>query len=100
MRVKTKNQLSFLMFCTVIGGSAGMTGIIVGLCYWAGDNLKFAKKYAREYSEVGVAVTMLMILCFPPRLCIWILVAAVISSKLISIGRHDGGNLAVGEDIA
>lgn len=47
-----------------------------------------------------LAVTMLMILCFPPRLCIWILVAAVISSKLISIGRHDGGNLAVGEDIA
>lgn len=47
-----------LLIGSSIGPEAGMTGIIVGLCYWVGDNLKFAKKYAGEYSEVGVAVTL------------------------------------------
>lgn len=47
-----------LMFGSSVGPEAGMTGIIVGLCYWAGDNLKFAKKHAKEYSEIGTAVTL------------------------------------------
>lgn len=50
------------MFPLVLGGSigpeAGLTGAIVGLCYWVGDNLSFARQNAREYSEAGAAVTL------------------------------------------
>lgn len=48
-----------------IGPEAGMTGIIVGLCYWAGDNLKFARENAKEYSEVGIAVTLSLLFHSP-----------------------------------
>lgn len=47
-----------LMMGASVGPEAGLTGIIVGLCYWAGDNLKFAGKYAKDYSQVGVAVSL------------------------------------------
>lgn len=46
-----------LIFGSSIGPEAGMTGIIVGLCYWAGDNLKSAYENTRRYSQVGEAVT-------------------------------------------
>lgn len=46
-----------LIFGSSIGPEAGMTGVIVGLCYWAGDNLKFAYENTRRYSQVGEAVT-------------------------------------------
>lgn len=46
-----------LLGCSV-GPEAGMTGVIVGLCYWAGDNMKFAQKNAKKYSEIGTAVTL------------------------------------------
>ena len=46
-----------LLGCS-IGPEAGLTGVIVGLCYWAGDNLSFAQQNAREYSEAGAAVTL------------------------------------------
>lgn len=46
-----------LLGCSV-GPEAGLTGVIVGLCYWAGDNLSFAKQNAKEYSQVGAAVTL------------------------------------------
>lgn len=36
-----------------IGPEAGLTGVIVGLCYWVGDNLSFARQNAKEYSQVG-----------------------------------------------
>ena len=41
-----------------VGPEAGLTGIIAGLCYWIGDNVKYAKEHAREYSEIGAAVTL------------------------------------------
>ena len=41
-----------------IGPEAGLTGIIVGLCYWAGDNMKFAGVNTKAYSEMGTAVTL------------------------------------------
>lgn len=47
-----------LLIGSSVGPEAGLTGIIVGLCYWAGDNLKFAKQNTREYSQVGVAVSL------------------------------------------
>lgn len=47
-----------LLLGSSVGPEAGLTGIIVGLCYWAGDNLKFAKQHAKEYSQVGIAVSL------------------------------------------
>lgn len=46
-----------LLGCS-IGPEAGLTGVIVGLCYWVGDNLSFARQNAKEYSQVGAAVTL------------------------------------------
>ena len=47
-----------LIIGSSVGREAGLTGVIVGLCYWAGDNLKFARQNAKEYSEIGMAVTL------------------------------------------
>ncbi len=47
-----------LLIGSSVGPEAGMTGIIIGLCYWAGDNMKFAQKNSKEYSEIGTAVTL------------------------------------------
>ncbi|WP_275443132.1 chloride channel protein [Petralouisia muris] len=47
-----------LLLGSSIGPEAGLTGVIVGLCYWVGDNLSFARQNAREYSQVGAAVTL------------------------------------------
>lgn len=47
-----------LLLGSSIGPEAGLTGVIVGLCYWIGDNLSFARQNAKEYSQVGVAVTL------------------------------------------
>ncbi len=47
-----------LLLGSSIGPEAGLTGVIVGLCYWIGDNLSFARQNAKEYSQVGAAVTL------------------------------------------
>lgn len=47
-----------LLMGSSVGPEAGLTGIIVGLCYWAGDNLKFAKQHTKDYSKIGVAVSL------------------------------------------
>lgn len=47
-----------LLIGSSVGPEAGLTGIIVGLCYWIGDNLKFAKQNTREYSQIGMAVSL------------------------------------------
>lgn len=47
-----------LLIGSSVGPEAGLTGIIVGLCYWASDNLKFAKKSTKDYSKIGVAVSL------------------------------------------
>ena len=47
-----------LLIGSSVGPEAGLTGIIVGLCYWAGDNLKFAGQNTKNYSQIGAAVSM------------------------------------------
>lgn len=47
-----------LIFGASVGPEAGMVGIIVALCCWAGDNLKFAKKESSYYSRVGAEVSL------------------------------------------
>ena len=47
-----------LIFGAAIGPEAGLTGVIVGLCCWAGDNFKFAGKYMSELPEIGISATL------------------------------------------
>jgi H+/Cl- antiporter ClcA len=47
-----------LIFGSSVGPEAGLTGIIAGLCYWIGDNVKYARENAALYSEIGEAVTL------------------------------------------
>lgn len=64
-RYEYKNMLAMLIAALLplilgasIGPEAGLTGVIVGLCYWAGDNLKYAKKSSEDFSRMGAAVTL------------------------------------------
>ncbi len=47
-----------LIFGGAIGPEAGLTGVIVGLCCWAGDNFKYAGKYMSELPEIGISTTL------------------------------------------
>jgi H+/Cl- antiporter ClcA len=47
-----------LIIGSSVGPEAGMVGIIVGICCWAGENLRFAGKKTTEYSRIGAAVTL------------------------------------------
>lgn len=47
-----------LIFGGSIGPEAGLTGVIVGLCYWAGSHMKDAKSKIPELMEVGVSATL------------------------------------------
>ena len=48
-----------------VGPEAGLTGIIAGLCYWVGDNVKYAKEHTEVYSEIGAAITLAGIFHIP-----------------------------------
>lgn len=58
MLVLMLSALFPLLIGSSVGPEAGLTGVIVGLCYWIGDNLSFARQNAKEYSQVGAAVTL------------------------------------------
>lgn len=47
-----------LILGSSVGPEAGMTGVIVGLCCWASENMKAAKEDTQVYSQVGMAVTL------------------------------------------
>ena len=47
-----------LIFGGSVGPEAGLTGVIAGLCYWVGDNIKFARENKEAYNEIGAAVTL------------------------------------------
>lgn len=47
-----------LIFGGCLGPEAGLTGIIVGLCCWVGDKLKYKGKEIREIAEAGMAATL------------------------------------------
>ena len=47
-----------LVFGASVGPEAGMTGIIVALCCWAGENIRFARKNTEEFSHMASAVTL------------------------------------------
>ncbi|MCR4605935.1 MAG: chloride channel protein, partial [Eubacterium sp.] len=47
-----------LVFGGSIGPEAGLTGIIAALCYWVGDNVRYAREQKKRYSEIGEALTL------------------------------------------
>lgn len=54
-----------LIFGGAIGPEAGLTGVIVGLCCWAGDNFKYAGKTLTELSDIGVSATLAVLFRSP-----------------------------------
>lgn len=47
-----------LIFGGSLGPEAGLSGIIVGLCFWFSDKLKFALSEVDEIAEIGMAATI------------------------------------------
>lgn len=54
-----------LLFGGSIGPEAGLTGVIVGLCYWAGNSFKFAKEKLTDVVHIGVVSTLSVIFGTP-----------------------------------
>jgi len=54
-----------LIFGGCLGPEAGLTGIIVGLCCWVGDRLKYKSREIREIAEAGMAATLGVIFASP-----------------------------------
>lgn len=47
-----------LLFGGSIGPEAGLTGVIVGLCYWAGNNMKLTKTRIPDVLDLGITATL------------------------------------------
>lgn len=47
-----------LIFGGSLGPEAGLTGVIVGLCYWAGDNMKYIKIHKDELTSIGLSAAL------------------------------------------
>lgn len=54
-----------LLFGGSIGPEAGLTGVIVGLCYWAGSHMKNAQSKIPELMQTGVSATLTAIFYAP-----------------------------------
>jgi len=54
-----------LIFGGCLGPEAGLTGIIVGLCCWVGDKLKYKGKEIRELAAAGMAATLGVVFASP-----------------------------------
>lgn len=54
-----------LIFGGSLGPEAGLSGIIVGLCYWFSDKFKFALDEVEEIAEIGMAATIGVIFSSP-----------------------------------
>ena len=44
-----------LLFGGSIGPEAGLTGVIVGLCYWVSDRIKYADVYLKDITKIGLS---------------------------------------------
>lgn len=47
-----------LIFGGSLGPEAGLTGVIVGLCYWAGKHMKYAKNKIPDLMQMGISSTL------------------------------------------
>lgn len=47
-----------LIFGASIGPEAGLTGIIAGLCFWAGERFRYVGKHLQELSQIGLGAVL------------------------------------------
>lgn len=59
------SALLALIFGGSVGPEAGLTGVIAGLCYWAGDNMKYARKHIPDLTQLGLSTVLSAIFCSP-----------------------------------
>lgn len=60
-----------LIFGGSVGPEAGLTGVIVGLCCWAGDRFRFAHRALAQLKEIGVSSTLSIIFGSPLFGFVW-----------------------------
>lgn len=58
LAVRTIAALLPLFFGASLGPEAGLTGIIAGLCFWAGSKFRYAGKHIEELSQMGLAAAL------------------------------------------
>lgn len=58
LAVRTIAALLPLIFGASLGPEAGLTGIIAGLCFWAGSKFRYAGKHIEELSRIGLGASL------------------------------------------
>lgn len=58
LAIRTVAALLPLVFGASLGPEAGLTGIIAGLCFWAGNKFRYAGKHIEELSQMGLAAAL------------------------------------------
>lgn len=58
LAVRTIAALLPLIFGASLGPEAGLTGIIAGLCFWAGRKFRYAGKHIEELSRIGLGASL------------------------------------------
>ncbi len=56
--IRTVGALLPLVFGASLGPEAGLTGIIAGLCFWAGSKFRYAGKHIEELSQIGLMASL------------------------------------------
>lgn len=58
LAIRTIAALLPLIFGASLGPEAGLTGIIAGLCFWAGGRFRYAGKHMEELSHIGLGASL------------------------------------------
>lgn len=58
LMIRTIGALLPLVFGASLGPEAGLTGIIAGLCFWAGRKFRYAGKHIEELSKIGLGAAL------------------------------------------
>jgi len=56
--IRTVGAVLPLIFGASIGPEAGLTGIIAGLCFWAGERFRYVGKHLSELSQIGMGAAL------------------------------------------
>lgn len=58
LAIRTIGAALPLIFGASIGPEAGLTGIIAGLCFWAGERFRYVNKHLTELSQIGLGAAL------------------------------------------